>query len=103
MQKQNAIGLNPVPQEPDSPVYGHFKSARRFVVCDTHFYLILVGSAGLQAATALSDLAGIPGNRLEALSGKRRGQHSIRVNDQYRICFVWKDGAAWDVEIVDYH
>ena len=57
----------------------------------------------LEAATALSDLAGIPGNRLEALSGNRRGQHSIRVNGQYRICFVWKDGAAWDVEIVDYH
>ena len=57
----------------------------------------------LEAATALSDLAGIPGNRLEALSGNRRGQHSIRINDQYRICFIWKDGAAWDVEIVDYH
>src|SRR5512138_2250078 len=50
----------------------------------------------LEAAVTLSDLAGIPGNHLEALSGDRRGQHSIRVNDQYRICFVWKDGAAWD-------
>jgi proteic killer suppression protein len=48
-------------------------------------------------------LAGLPGNRLEALKGTRRGQHSIRINDQYRICFVWKDGDAYDVEIVDYH
>jgi proteic killer suppression protein len=44
-----------------------------------------------------------PGNRLEALAGDRRGQHSIRVNDRYRICFVWKDGDAEAVEIVDYH
>lgn len=45
--------------------------------------------------------AALPGNRLEALGGDRRGQHSIRVNDQYRICFVWKDGDAEVVEIVD--
>lgn len=57
----------------------------------------------LNAATQLGDLAVFPGNRLEALSGDRRGQHSIRVNDQYRICFVWRDGDAYDVEIVDYH
>ena len=57
----------------------------------------------LHAARALRDLAAFPGNRLEALAGKRRGQHSIRVNDQYRICFVWHDGDADDVEIVDYH
>jgi len=44
-----------------------------------------------------------PGNRLERLSGDRRGQHSIRVNDQFRICFAWRDGDAYDVEIVDYH
>jgi len=44
-----------------------------------------------------------PGNRLEKLSGDRAGQHSIRVNDQYRICFVWTDGGADDVEITDYH
>jgi proteic killer suppression protein len=48
-------------------------------------------------------LAAFPGNRLEALAGDRCGQHSIRVNDQYRICFVWHDGDADDVEIVDYH
>lgn len=44
-----------------------------------------------------------PQNRLEALKGDRKGQWSIRVNDQWLVCFVWKDGAAWDVEIVDYH
>jgi proteic killer suppression protein len=44
-----------------------------------------------------------PGNQLEALKGDRRGQHSIRINDQWRICFIWKNGDAHDVEIVDYH
>jgi len=44
-----------------------------------------------------------PGNRLEALHGDRKGQNSIRINDQWRICFVWRDGETWDVEIVDYH
>ena len=57
----------------------------------------------LHAARELRDLTAFPGNRLEALAGDRRGQHSIRVNDQYRICFVWKDGDADQVEIVDYH
>ena len=57
----------------------------------------------LHAAHDLRDLAAFPGNRLEALAGDRRGQHSIRVNDQYRICFVWHEGDADDVEIVDYH
>jgi proteic killer suppression protein len=56
----------------------------------------------LDAATSLRDLRQPPGNRLEALKGHRAGQHSIRINDQWRICFVWKDGAE-DVEIVDYH
>ena len=57
----------------------------------------------LQAATTVEDLRVPPGNRLEALHGGRKGQHSIRINDQWRICFVWKDGGASDVEIVDYH
>ena len=57
----------------------------------------------LEAAAKLIDLRSPPGNRLEQLSGNRGGQHSIRINDQFRICFVWSDGAAWDVEIVDYH
>jgi len=57
----------------------------------------------LDAATQLIDLRSPPGNRLEALRGDRRGQHSIRINDQWRICFVWRDGGAELVEIVDYH
>jgi toxin HigB-1 len=54
-------------------------------------------------AAVLSDLRTPPGNRLEALRGNRQGQHCIRINDQWRICFVWRDAAAEDVEIVDYH
>ncbi len=57
----------------------------------------------LNNAEDLNDLRVPPGNRLEALSGDREGQHSIRINDQYRICFVWKDGQFHEVEIVDYH
>ncbi|MBI5083794.1 MAG: type II toxin-antitoxin system RelE/ParE family toxin [Acidobacteria bacterium] len=57
----------------------------------------------LDATSSLKDLTLLPGNRLEALRGDRRGQFSIRVNDQFRICFRWKSGAAVDVEIVDYH
>ncbi len=57
----------------------------------------------LAAATQLQDLRVPPGNRLEALQGDRKGQHSIRVNDQWRICFVWRDGGAENVELVDYH
>ena len=57
----------------------------------------------VDAAEALDDLRVPPGNRLEKLKGDRAGQHSIRINDQWRICFRWKDGNAHDVEIVDYH
>ena len=57
----------------------------------------------LHDSTRLDDLATLPGNRLEMLRGDRRGQHGIRINNQYRICFVWKDGDALNVEIVDYH
>lgn len=57
----------------------------------------------LQIAGCLADLAIPPGNRLEALRGIRAGQHSIRINDQFRICFRWTKGGAEDVEIVDYH
>ena len=57
----------------------------------------------LHRAQTLRDLTVPPGNRLEALKGNRKGQHSIRVNDQWRICFRWSDGHAYDVEIVDYH
>lgn len=57
----------------------------------------------LHAATRIDELRTPPGNRLEALSGDRAGQHSIRINQQWRICFRWADGDAHDVEIVDYH
>lgn len=57
----------------------------------------------LHAATELQVLASPPGNHLEALRGDRKGQHSIRINDRWRICFIWRAGHAYDVEIVDYH
>ncbi|MFZ0477547.1 MAG: type II toxin-antitoxin system RelE/ParE family toxin [Terriglobales bacterium] len=57
----------------------------------------------LNAAVALDNLKVPPGNFLEALHGDREGQHSIRINNQYRVCFVWRDGNAFAVEIVDYH
>ena len=57
----------------------------------------------LDSAQALSDLRIPPGNRLEALGGDRNGQHSIRINDQYRICFTWRDGNAEDVEITKHY
>jgi proteic killer suppression protein len=57
----------------------------------------------LNQAKSLGDLAAIPGNRLEALKGSGKGRRSIRINDRYRICFAWKDGDAYDVEITDYH
>ncbi len=56
----------------------------------------------LDAAKDLRDLRTLPGNRLETLKGERAGQRSIRVNDQWRVCFVWRDGNAYDVEVVDY-
>jgi proteic killer suppression protein len=59
--------------------------------------------AVLDSAASLDELRVPPGNRLEALRGPRRGQHSIRINDQWRICFVWQGGNAFDVEITDYH
>ena len=57
----------------------------------------------LDQSTSLADLRVPPGNRLEALRGDRAGQHSIRINDQWRICFVWRDGDAYEVEMTDYH
>ena len=57
----------------------------------------------LDSAEELADLQRLPGNRLEALKGDRKGQHSIRINDQYRLCFVWRNNNAHEVEIVDYH
>ena len=57
----------------------------------------------IHAASELKTLASPPSNHLEALKGDRAGQHSIRINDQYRVCFVWDDGDAYEVEIADYH
>ena len=57
----------------------------------------------LEAAVEINDLRVPPANRLESLKGKRKGQHSIRINKQWRICFVWRAGHAYQVEIVDYH
>jgi proteic killer suppression protein len=57
----------------------------------------------LNAAATLADLRSPPGNRLKELKGERKGQHAIRINDQWRICFVWRNGAPEDVEVVDYH
>ena len=57
----------------------------------------------VDAAEALEELRSPPGNRLEALKGNRKGQCSVRINDQWRVCFRWQSGDAWDVEIVDYH
>ena len=57
----------------------------------------------LNQACILEDLRVPPGNRLEALKGDRKGQHSMRINDQWRICFVWEEGGAINVEIADYH
>jgi proteic killer suppression protein len=57
----------------------------------------------LNRSLSLDDLRAPPGNRLERLRGKREGQHSIRINDQWRVCFMWRHGDAFNVEIVDYH
>jgi proteic killer suppression protein len=59
--------------------------------------------AQLDAAQSLEDLRTPPANRLHKLHGDRAGQYAIRVNDQFRVCFRWRDGDAWDVEFVDYH
>jgi proteic killer suppression protein len=89
-----------------------FRSAAAEAVFDgrapKHFPADLVRAARrkllmVHAAVALEDLRVPPGNRLEALKGNRKGQHSIWINDQFRVCFVWKDGGAEQVEIVDYH
>jgi proteic killer suppression protein len=57
----------------------------------------------LHAAQDIRTLSALPGNRVERLTGDRKGQYSIRVNDQWRVCFEWRDGHAYEVEIVDYH
>ncbi len=76
------------------------RQIRRFVHIET---VAMRKLAMLNRAERIDDLRIPPGNRLEALLGDRRGQYGIRINDQFRVCFVWADGAAHDLEIVDYH
>ena len=75
-------------------------SSRRFQQCGTQAFQKL---RMLDAARALGDLSALRSNRLEALKGPRQGQFSIRINDQYRICFGWRGGDASEVEVTDYH
>lgn len=76
------------------------KSVKRFRAFER---VALRKLAQINAGLTLEDLRFPPGNRLEALKGSRRGQMSLRINDQWRICFHWRNGGAEDVEIVDYH
>ncbi len=78
----------------------HYHHSRRFRGFDR---VALRKLLQLHAATELEVLASPPGNHLEALKGDRKGQYSVRINDQWRICFVWHEGHAYEVEIVDYH
>ncbi|MFI5127144.1 MAG: type II toxin-antitoxin system RelE/ParE family toxin [Candidatus Acidiferrales bacterium] len=78
----------------------HYQHSRRFRAIER---IALRKLLQLHAATDLNNLASPPGNHLESLRGGRKGQHSIRINDQWRICFVWRGGHCHDVEIVDYH
>ncbi len=74
--------------------------SRRYAGLDR---IILKKLRSIHRSTILADLANPPGNKLEALRGDRAGQHSIRINDQWRICFIWRENNAYEVEIVDYH
>lgn len=78
----------------------HYRHCQRFRAFER---IALRKLLQLHAATELRVLASPPGNHLEALRGDRKGQHSIRINNQWRICFVWRNGHAFDVEIADYH
>jgi len=78
----------------------HYHHTRRFRAFER---VALRKLLQVHAATELQVLASPPGNHLEALRGDRKGQHSIRINEQWRICFEWREGHAYDVEIVDYH
>ena len=84
----------------DTEALFHQHSVPRFAAVERTALRKLVQ---LDTAARLEDLRAPPGNRLESLSGDRAGQWSIRINDRYRLCFVWKEGNAEEVEIVDYH
>jgi proteic killer suppression protein len=78
----------------------HYHRSKRFRAIDR---VALRKLLQLHAATELAVLASPSGNQLESLRGDRKGQHSIRINDQWRICFIWRNGHCYDVEIIDYH
>ena len=80
-----------------------FEGNRSRKLPDDIQYRVFVRLHALGAASALDDLRIPPGNHLEALKGNRKGQHSVRISERWRICFRWVDGDAYDVEIVDYH
>ncbi len=83
--------------------YGRFsKQTQKRIPAELH-KKAQIKIARLAAATNLDDLAGLRGNRLEILKGNRAGQYSIRINDQYRICFRWEKNDVYNVEITDYH
>ena len=83
--------------------YGRESKIARRVLPVTLHEKARIKLARLHAAETLTDLASLPGNRFEALRGNRNGPYSIRINDQYRICFRWESGSALEVEIADYH
>lgn len=87
-------------RDPDTARLAARERSRRFASVER---IALRKLRQLDAATELRDLRSPPGNRLEALRGDRAGQHSIRINDQWRLCFVWRNNDAYEVEIVDYH
>ena len=87
-------------RDEDTGTFADGESVRRFRAFERVAYRKI---KYLMAAKTLDDLRVPPGNKLESLKGDRKGQHSIRINDQGRICFVWSDGGAENVEIVDYH
>ncbi len=87
-------------KDPDTEALAEGRRIKRFVAIEAVARRKL---RQLQIAGRLGDLRVPPGNRLEALSGGRAGQHSIRINDQFRVCFRWTRAGAEDVEIVDYH
>jgi len=107
--RQMKLGKRSTAQPAEAPVLARIEmrlsSPRQLVIeaTVTVMHRNAVTVMLLDTVTRLEDLRVPPGNRLEALGGDRRGQHSIRVNEQWRLCFIWRDGDVYDVEFVDYH
>ena len=87
----------------DDLFYGRSTKAARNALPQRLWARAVMRLDALDSAVLLEDLRIPPGNRLEALKGDRKGQHSIRINDQYRVCFTWTEAGPEDVEVVDYH